>query len=198
MFYLIPRQYDFPKWQAPVTPLSHAFVFSDGTAVVNLYQLKQALTSLPDEVVYNHLGENHQDIANWVDHVVSDHELAELLRQQNHRWGAIVALERHLMRTLSLPAYLAKRWLAPVSLPFVFVSGEMANSLEQLLQQFNQVADSSINFHFERFPNDFCVWITENIGDYELADLLSSVNDRQHLINLLSDHLEMLKDAAEG
>jgi len=123
MFYLIPRQYDFPKWQAPVTPKSHAFIFSDGTSIINLYQLKQALTSLPDEVVYHHLGENHSDIANWVDHVVQDHELAELLRQQNHRWGAIVALERHQMRTLSLPDYLAKRWLSPAPQPFVFVSG---------------------------------------------------------------------------
>jgi hypothetical protein len=197
MFILVPKRYDTPKWQSPVIPRSHAFVFQDGTAVRTIYELKHALTVLPDEVIYKHLHTNQNDIADWCEYCVGDIELASALRTQTHRWGLIVSLERQMMRTLNLPAYLAQRWLSPAEAPFIFVTGESCSSLSGLADILPHIPDDSIAFHYERFPNDLSAWITEAIGDYEIADLLMETTNKPQMVNYLKDHLEMLQDASE-
>lgn len=195
MFTVIPRHYHSPKWQAAVSP-DQAFVFKDGTRVRTILELKQALMTLPEDVVIYHVDPNRHDIANWLRDVVKDGLLAEAMSKQFHRWGLIVALERHLMRTLNLPPYVALRWLQSTSTPFTFSSGDTAYSLEELKNILSTLSDDVIKPHLERTPNDFSVWVKEIIGDYELADILSDATNRSHLIQILSDHLAMLKDAA--
>lgn len=197
MISLIPHRYNSPKWLAKVSE-SQAFVFKDGTSVRSFFDLKQALMSLSEDVVVFHIDPNRHDIAAWIDHAIGDHELAAEIGKQHHRWGIIVALERGLMRTLNLPPYVASRWLAPASSPFVFQSGETASSLEELANHLKTVSDQVIDYHRKREPNDFSAWIENVIGDYDLADMLSEVTDRVHLINVLEDHLVMLKDAASA
>lgn len=196
MYILVPSRYQSPKWQASVIPRSQAFRFSDGTLVVNLFTLKQALSVIDDSYLQEQVNGSVNYLADWIATCIGDTELATLMRQQPHRWGMIVALERHLMRTLNLPAYVAQRWLRPTAFPFVFLSGESANSLTELQTALAHVTDATIDFHLERYPNDLALWVDQNIGDQELAELFNECSNRLQMLNYLTDHLEMLKEAA--
>lgn len=193
---LIPSRYITPKWQARV-PSSKAFVFANGISASSLWELKQALLALEEDVITHHFRDESHDIANWVQFVIGDGELAEELKQYKHRWGLIVALERHLMRTLSLPHYLAQRWLSKADAPFTFQSGETVYSLEELRDTLEKVSDETVAFHRERVPNDIAAWVNDVIGDYELADLIQESSSRIQMQRFVSDHLEMLREAAE-
>lgn len=192
----IPTEYLAPKWQAYVTPMMAYFKFNNGIAVGSMWELKQALLEIPEDVVLEHVGGGRHDIADWVEQVVGDEELARELRGYEHRWGLLVALERQMMRSLSLPAYVAKRWLATVDHPFVFRSGEKVASLEELKNRLGEVNDEVVAFHGERQPNDIAVWVADIVGDYELADLLAEASSRAQMEQFVSDHLEMLYEAA--
>lgn len=194
---IIPARYLAPKWQAYVTPKSKHFTFVDGTTVGSLWALKQVLLQLPEDVITHHIRPEGHDIANWVESCVGDKELAEELSKYNHRWGLIVGLERQLMRTLNLPGYLAARWLARVDQPFTFSSGQSAASLYELRDTLNQVGDDVVAFHQERKPNDISVWVSDIIGDYELGDLLDEASGRIQMQRFVSDHVEMLEEAAK-
>ena len=194
---LYAHRYESPKWQAYVTPQSSGFAFESGFFITSLYELKQALLNLPEDEIALHIQKDDNHIATWVENVVGDKDLADALRAYDHRWGMVVALERHMMRTLNLPAYVAKRWLKVVDLPFVFVSGESVNSLESLATALESVSDAAVEFHMERTPNDISKWVADVIGDYELAELIQEGSNRDQIARFVSDHLAMLKDAAQ-
>ena len=194
---LYAHRYESPKWQAYVTPEASGFAFESGFFVTSLYELKQALLNLPEDEIALHIKKEDNHLASWVENVVGDKDLADALRSYDHRWGMVVALERHMMRTLNLPAYVAKRWLKEVALPFVFVSGESANSLESLSASLEAVSDAAVEFHLERTPNDISKWVQDIIGDYELAELIQEGSNRAQIARFVSDHLAMLKDAAQ-
>ncbi len=192
---LIPGRYLTPKWQAYVTPSDKAFTFSNGLQIRSLWELKQALVSLPEDVVMHHVRDEENDIAVWVEFVVGDKDLADEMRAYKHRWGLIVALERQMMRTLSMPHYLAKRWLTKTERPFTFVSGEEVFSLEELRDRLTQVSDETVEFHRERIPNDISVWVSDMVGDYELAGLLEEASSREQMQRFVADHVSMLVEA---
>jgi len=196
MFTILPRRYHTPKWQAYVTE-TQAFGFINGTKVRNLFELKQALSTLPEDVINHHL-DNRHDIADWVEFSVKDVDLAQELRRYTHRWGLIVALERQMMRTLNMPEYVAKRWLETASQPFTFKTGESCDSLETLAACLEKVSDETVEFHQERLPNDISKWVHDIIGDYELADLLEEAANRMQMQSFVTDHIHMLKEAAES
>lgn len=194
MLTVIPRRYDSPKWQATVSP-DLSFTFQNGLTARSLFELKQALTVVPDLVFHHHLEDGRHDYAGWVESIIKDPKLAQELRAQNHRWGMIVALERQLMRTLNLPSYVAARWLSDAKTPFTFVSGEIAPNLASLAQTLASVSDDSVAFHLERIPNDIAKWVMDSIGDYQLAEVLADCSTRLQLLRSVEDHLEMLNDA---
>jgi hypothetical protein len=195
MLTVIPRRYDSPKWQAPVAE-PQTFVFKNNVSARTLFELKQALTLIPDDTFYYHVSETKNDFADWVKSVVGDEILAQELRHQNHRWGMIVALERHLMRTLNLPPYVAKRWLSPAISPFTFLTGEAADSLPSLAGALEKVSDDTVAFHLERIPNDIAKWVMEAIGDYQLAEVLADSSTRLQMLRAVEDHLTMLNEAS--
>jgi len=195
MLNLVPSRYAEPKWQAYVTPDSKAFMFSSGRRIKSLYDLKIALTEEGEDVIASHLRDGKNDLADWVQSIIGDVELAEAMRHYNHRWGLIVALERQMMRTLSLPDYVATRWLKKAELPFTFSSGQTVWSLEELGRVLSEISDETISFHRERVPNDISKWMMDIVGDYQLAELLEEASNRMQMVHFLEDHVEMLKDA---
>jgi hypothetical protein len=126
---------------------------------------------------------------------LGDVELAAEMRRYNHRWGLIVALERQMMRTLSLPPYVASRWLASTETDFTFVSGQVIHSLEELSKVLKEVSDDTIAFHRERTPNDISKWVMDIIGYYKVAELIEESGNRMQMVHFLDDHIQMLKDA---
>lgn len=162
-----------------------------------MWELKQALKSVPQDVLEQHVGEGFNHVADWVEKIVGDVNLAQLLLAQTTRWGMIVNLERHMMRTLYIPRYVAHRWLAPAEYSFYLSSGRHIWSLYELRDAVSQIDDKKLHVHLQHDPNDFVTWINQGIGDYLLADLLSGIKNKDQLLMRLSDHLIMLEDAAE-
>ncbi len=195
MIFTFAPRYLTPKWQARVTPKESAFYFNNGVKVSNLWELKQALRIIRDDVITDHMNSKKNDIATWIENAVGDKTLASLLKKNSTRWGAIVALERHLMRTVNLPFYVADRWLKKTNLPFYFIDGSQVDSLEKLKHAFDKVTDETIAFHLEREPNDIAKWVNDVIGDYLLSEILAENINRQQMHICISDHLIMLHDA---
>jgi hypothetical protein len=195
MIYFIPQRYTTPKWQAQVVALDKHFHFHEGPSAASLMELKNALNSIPDTVLEQHVNQEKNDIADWVQFVIRDVDLATALRKQTHRWGLIVALERQMMRTLNLPPYVAKRWLDPGNSPLMLTSGERVSSLEELSSVLESVSDETIDYHLERIPNDIAQWVLLDVGDYQLAEILEEASNRSQMQRFISDHIAMLKDA---
>lgn len=195
MFSAVPNRYAEPKWQAYITPESKAFTFESGRRIHSLYELKIALTEENEDNIALHLKDGKNDLAEWVEHTLGDKDLATEMRHYDHRWGLIVALERQMMRSLSLPPYVAKRWLSASDIPFTFVSGQVIHSIEDLSKTLKEVSDDTVLFHRERVPNDISKWMMDIIGDYQLSELLEEANNRMQMIHFLDDHLQMLHEA---
>lgn len=189
------NQYLSAKWQARVTPSSAAFKFNNGVMINNLWELKQALRIVREDIIAEHVREGKNDLADWVENIVKDKNLANELRKTTCRWGLIVALERQMMRTVNLPFYVAERWLEKVELPFNFVDGKTADSLYELKKVLEETNDETVEFHLEREPNDIAKWVNDVIGDYQLAAVLAESTNRLQMLTFVSDHLEMVEDA---
>jgi hypothetical protein len=77
-----------PKKTTPVKKqaLTHArakeaFWAKDGTIVSNLVELSEMLVTVPPEVFDHHVTRQKNDFADWVEHVLSDAELAKEMRK---------------------------------------------------------------------------------------------------------------------
>jgi len=197
MLTFIPRRYTSAKWQARVTNPEKQFIFSNGMIVTSLFEIKTAMSELPEEVLQSHVNDERHDIANWVEFVVMDKELADTLREKKHRGGRIVNLEREMMGTLNLPDYVARNWLEGAYKEFSLSNGESVKGLEDLAGVLGAVSDEAVKFHLERVPNDIARWVLEVVGDYLLAELIEESSNRGQMQRFVSDHVEMLKEAAE-
>lgn len=197
MFNIVPSRFAEPKWQAYITPEANMFVFTSGRKIKSLYDLKIALAEESEDVISQILNQENSPLSEWLEKKVGNEPLAKEFKTIRHRWGAIVALERHMMRSLSLPDYVAKRWLASQPISFTFVSGEEAHSLEDIARLLSELSDETIAFHRERTPNDISKWIMDIIGDYQAAELLEEATNRMQMHHFLTDHIEMVKEAAD-
>jgi len=199
MLFPIPESnhYTTPKWQAQVKPRYKSFWMADGTIISSLWQLKHILKTIPDYILNQHIHNQTNQLADWVDQAVWDHQLAHLLRSQTHRWGMIVALERHQMRSLNLPPYLAARWLAPAVESFYLADGRYIYSLTELKHALMDLDETLFKQHLRAVPNDFVNWINNSIGNYLLTEILQDQTHQTKFLIQLSDHLEMLHQAAK-
>ena len=53
------------------------FLSNDGLEIKNLYDLSNALETMPKDIFNHHVNEERNDFSNWVKEVVGDKELAE-------------------------------------------------------------------------------------------------------------------------
>jgi len=102
-----------------------------------------------------------------------------------------------MMRTLNLPDYVARNWLEGAYKEFSLSNGESVKGLEDLAGVLGAVSDEAVKFHLERVPNDIARWVLEVVGDYLLAELIEESSNRGQMQRFVSDHVEMLKEAAE-
>jgi hypothetical protein len=195
MIYTSANRYLAAKWQARVTPSSKAFTFNNGVIVNNLWELKQALRIVREDIIAEHVHEGKNEIADWIEKEVGDKELANEMRKTTVRWGLIVALERQMMRTVNLPFYIAERWLRKTPYVFYFQDGTTADSLESLKDALNKIGDEVVAFHLEREPNDIAKWVDDVTGDYQLAAVLAESTNRLQMLTFVEDHLVMLQEA---
>lgn len=195
MFFNSANRYLSAKWQARVIPSKKAFKFNNGVTVNNLWELKQALRIVREDIIAEHVHEGKNEIADWVEKEIKDDNLAKELRKTTVRWGLIVALERQMMRTVNLPYYIADRWLKETEYPFYFQDGKKAESLKELKEVLEKTSDETVEFHLQREPNDIAKWVDDIIGDYQLASVLAESTSRLQMLTFLEDHLVMLEEA---
>lgn len=189
------NRYLSAKWQARVIPSKNAFKFNNGVMVHNLWELKQALRIVREDIIAEHVHEGKNDIADWVEYQINDIDLANNLRKVTSRWALIVALERQMMRTVNLPWYVAARWLDKTLYPFLFQDDKRAASLYELRDVLKSTSDEVVEFHLEREPNDIAKWVDDVVGDYQLAAVLAESTNRLQMLTFVEDHLAMLEEA---
>jgi hypothetical protein len=196
MNHYLPNMYHTPKWQAPIVDPAKQFHFHDGPAVATMFALKNALTQVPQDTLTYHVTGSQHDLADWIEYVVEDSELAATLRQYTNRWGMIVALERQMMRTLNLPPFIARRWLGPAYSKMQFISGDSVGSLHELADTLERISDDAVDHHLKPVPNDVANWVAAGVGNYPLSEQLEDASNRLHLHQFLTDHLAMLTEAS--
>lgn len=190
------NQYQTPKWQARVLAPEHHFKWGNNQSVSNLWELKQALKSVEEDVFRGFVtDQNH--IARWVDAVVNYRELAHAIESQKTRWGMIVTLERQMMRTMELPHFVAVRWLGRSINPFVLRDGRQIWSVYELRDALNTTSEGVLEEHLEKVPNDFSLWVRESLGNFVLADILNEAKSVVEGRMVLSDHIGLLEEAAQ-
>jgi hypothetical protein len=193
MIYTSAQRYLTPKWQARVTPGEKAFKFSNGVTVSSLWELKQALRIVREDVINEHILKGKTDIIDWVKKAIKDKELASMLAKTDSRWSMVVALERQMMRTLNLPPNVAQRWIGKVKWPFHFVDGTAVSSLPELAAALEKINDETFAFHLEREPNDMAKWVNDVVGDYQLSEIIAEASNKRQMYVYVSDHIVQLE-----
>ncbi len=78
-------------------PEDKVFWLSNGQKLRNLKELRNALTSMPDDVFYHHVDQTHNDFANWIRDVVGDKALANEIQQSRGVYDHILKVNSRIM-----------------------------------------------------------------------------------------------------
>lgn len=78
-------------------PGDMVFWLSNGQKLKNLKELRNALTSMPDDVFYHHADQNHNDFANWIRDVIKDTALANSLQKSTSAYDHILKVNSRIM-----------------------------------------------------------------------------------------------------
>ena len=81
MIFTSAQRYLTPKWQARVIPRTKAFKFNNGVTVSNLWELKQALRIVREDIIAEHVNKDKNDIADWIENILKDKDLAKNMRK---------------------------------------------------------------------------------------------------------------------
>ncbi|MFT4250292.1 MAG: helix-hairpin-helix domain-containing protein [Candidatus Woesearchaeota archaeon] len=80
-------------------PREHVFILHSGEELKDLFDLARALEDIADHVFAHHVNEDRHDFANWVQHVLDEHALAEDLREsRRHPQAHERVIYRHITR----------------------------------------------------------------------------------------------------
>ncbi len=189
----IPNRYAKPKWQAKVKPDSKGFFFGNGGSVLSIWDLKQELVKMPEDFFLTHVSGPKNDLADWLEFCVMDLGLADMLRKRNYRWGMIVDLESYMDQQADIPKYLAKRWLGEYE-NFICKSGDEFNCLKKMVDVMDGLDDETWEYHLERSPNDFSVWLVDVVGDYELGQEIDGCGNLIKAVRLVRDRIALLDE----
>lgn len=78
---------------------SHKFILSSGKKIKSIPQMIGELKYLSDKDFKEHINEEKNDIANWINDVFQDKELAEKIRNTNRKRKIIKLLEKEMKKT---------------------------------------------------------------------------------------------------
>jgi hypothetical protein len=75
-----------------------AFYCRDGKVAHSLGELAEILRDMPPDEFSHHVNEYKNDFANWIEHVLSDPELAGTIRKSGSRQEILFAMNERIMR----------------------------------------------------------------------------------------------------
>ncbi len=86
-------------------PEEKHFVLNDGRKLSTLYELVDELETMSDKTFKEYVSSGVNHFANWINDVFDSKELAEELKQVEHRIGAKKAVFSHLLKELEKLAH---------------------------------------------------------------------------------------------
>jgi hypothetical protein len=78
-------------------PEDKVFWLSNGQKLKSLKELRNALTSMPDDVFHHHVDQNHNDFANWIRDVVKDVSLANSIQKSTSLHDVLLKINSRIM-----------------------------------------------------------------------------------------------------
>jgi len=136
-----------------------------------------------------HILEYTNDFAQWVGESLEEHTLAEHLSSVDpYDFTTVSSLREEIVRVINdylarfpqpRPAMKGNEFYFNESATIVFPTGIVAHNLSEFLQALKYVDSSSIYYHFYEGrihgihgPDDFSVWLKEQLGETELSEKL--------------------------
>jgi len=194
------------RYLRTITDESNHFHAKDGTKLANLFDLYVFLKNCDDETFRHHVDGSNNDIANWINNVIMDLALASdlnnCIRKQpmQHRLiNRINFLVANSTRKLSGPQK-AYELLDPVTAPeevFVASDGRTLTNLWELYHFLDTTDQESFQAHVSEGKNDIANWLDEAVLDWELADRIRDVKDKNLMLTWVGLRLKTLADKAE-
>ncbi|MDO8568884.1 MAG: DUF5752 family protein [Dehalococcoidales bacterium] len=88
----------------------------------------------------------------------------------------------------------AMKFLSRVPAEYAFKCNDscVINDLKELAQSLNTMSDQTFFYHANNLKNDFSTWISDVIGDQELADNLRNKLDRTDAARAVADRIAFL------
>lgn len=182
-----------------------------GLKARNLLDLANLLKTVPGTSIFQHthmfIQENNEvlpectnDFAYWVKNILGEDKLSEELASIDlMEFGSIRAIREKIISIVEKNLFERQETLkiAPLGREFEFIKSHsfimptpyVANSLSDFVRVLNKVDIDSIYFHIfvarlrlEKSVNDFSNWISDSLGNVELADKISSIDPYTHTL----------------
>jgi hypothetical protein len=177
-----------------------------GLKASNLRDLLELIKTVPGSCIYHHTHrflqqhlylspEPPNDFAYWVNEMLGDHELGEMLASidiiqfqtiRNLRDKIAATIEEHLKNRPSAQVKFASpsfEFHFIKSMSFIFPTRYVVHNLREFSDVLRKISVDSIYFHMfearlrlEKGTNDFSLWIETSIGDTELAQNISKLD----------------------
>lgn len=190
-----------------------------GIKASTIPELLAHLGKVPGSVIYQHTHhflEQHErvvpivsnDFAHWVMEELGEKRLGEKLSAVNIiEYATLRDLREKIISVmgefLRLHPEVATRSAPPGSefhfmrsMSFVFPTAHVAFTLEELCDCMMMVTLTSIYYHafesrlrFEQPTNDFSRWLSDELGEHELAANIAKINPYDHSLEALRDRL---------
>jgi len=194
-----------------------------GQKASNLTELLNILKNVGDSVIYyhsHHFLEEHlalspeptNDFAIWVNTALGNDVLAEQLASiDTFRFPNLTVLKQRLVEVLE--NYLkdhpddrrcpeGEEFYFIRSISFILPTPFVAHDLREFVEILRKVTIDSIYFHIfearlrlQRGSNDFSIWITDSLGEKELADKIAEIDPYVYTLENLRNRIIELAEA---
>ena len=170
---------------------SELFFCADGCRIGNLIELRQCIEDLDDNLFRSHVNDSKNDFAEWVEHSLSMHELAEELRAAESKEDFLLALNAIEQSDFSKQAVPGQN--------FMLGNGCEASNLAELGKCIDALDENQF-LHYVKGKNDFAQWIKDSLQLPDVANYLSKYPDKQQFTKTLHrlQDLEGRKESPSG
>jgi len=174
----------------------------DGSTLKNLIELALYLKACETDSFKHHVSREHNHFSNWVEHSVLDKDLAnEMSLVLDKNPMRIIVMKRvnvlvhHATRTPRGREF-ARMVLEDAQLPeehFMSNDGRLVRNLWELLEFLENSHDRVFAYHVSPGRNDLYDWVSEVLLDFELADRILRVSERQEAARHIAERILQLE-----
>jgi len=178
------------------------FHTKDGQVITNLVELACYMKSCSDEIFKHYVSKEHNHLANWVDHVILDMDLANqmhLVLQRNPMKNIVIKRVNFLVHNALRDVRRgekARMVLQDAVLPeelFVTIDGLVVRNIWELHEFLKSAKGHVFSYHVSNLKNDFSDWIAEVLMDFELAEQVLTAETQDEMTSLVGQRVSQLE-----